>query len=201
MMKFEREYYCNSNISAYQNYTTKNYDDLADNLIKVCMADEDPLTSVLDYGCAIGTLVKALQDRDINTIGTDISYWAINHGRIKYRLGKRELSHFNRNMLEWNGLKFCLFLDVLEHIETDELIEIFSILDIPNIIVRVPVAANEGEDFVLDIHKIDKTHVQRQTKQWWENLFYNYGYQEKHVFNESSIYDTDGVLARWYEQR
>lgn len=199
-MKFQREYYCNSNISAYENYTTKNYDDLADNLIKVCSIEQH-LQGVLDYGCAIGTLVKALHNRWIDAVGTDISYWAINHGQVKFGFSKRELSHLNRNMLEWDGLKYCLFLDVLEHIETDELIEIFSILDIPNIIVRVPVVVNEGEDYVLDIHKVDKTHVQRQTKQWWENLFYNYGYVHKHTFNESSIYDSDGVLARWYERK
>lgn len=200
-MKFEREYYCNSNISAYVDYTLKNYDDLADNLIKVCMADNDPLTSVLDYGCAIGTLVNALNDRHVRTVGTDLSYWAINYGRVKYALGKRELQHMNRQMLEWDGIQFGLFLDVLEHIDTDEIVEMFSIMCLQNIIVRVPVVANEGEDYVLDIHRIDKTHVQRRTKQWWESLFYTYGYQHKHTFDESSIYDTDGVLARWYERK
>lgn len=37
-------------------------------------------SSVLDFGCAKGFLVKALRDRGVTAYGYDISDWAINNG-------------------------------------------------------------------------------------------------------------------------
>ena len=196
-MIFEQGYYINSTITAYEDYTKKDYSELAENLIATLKQDDQ--STVLDYGCATGALVAALRDKQIHVVGTDISFWAVKYGRVAHGLDKHTLMHFNRQLLEYK-YTHCLFFDVLEHIETAELQEIFSLLRPKIIAVRVPVSAGEGGDFVLPIHRIDKTHIQCHSKWWWHSLFSNYGYVPKYTFDESSIYDSEGVLAGVYER-
>lgn len=196
-MIFEEDYFIDSKISAYEDYRTKDYSDLADNLIDKCKLD----FFVLDFGCATGQLVKCLREKKIlNVIGTDISFWGIEYGRENYNLSHRILQHYNRQLLQ-KGFEWTLFLDVLEHIEQEELIALFSILKSDKIVVRVPVIATEdSDDYVLEIHRKDKTHIQRKTKKQWDDFFGYWGFNKRHTFNESSIYESEGVLARIYEK-
>ena len=90
---------------------------------------------------------------------------------------------------------FRSFLDVLEHIEDQELEEILSFIVAKELVVRIPVTAKEGEDFVLDVSKKDKTHVQKHSKTWWLHLFNRYGFHLKTVLRHTNIYDSKGVLS------
>lgn len=195
-MIFEKDYYINSKISAYDDYPEKDYSVLARDLIDSLKMDKDDW--ILDYGCATGNLVRDMLNAGAYNIkGTDISFWAINYGRSRHKLSPLYLQHFNRQLLEYN-FKYTLFLDVLEHIETEELEAVFSLINSKYIVVRVPVSLKEGERYVLDIHEVDKTHCQRHTKEWWESFFIGFGYRQYLIFEGESIYDSEGVLARTY---
>lgn len=197
-MIFERGYFQDSQIGNYKDYLNRMFGDQAADLVTaLCL---DPRTRILDFGCATGGLVAALRARGLGSVvGTDISYWAIRHGRKSHGLASDVLQHYNRQLLE-EDFDLVLFLDVLEHVPTDELGELLSFLVADRIVVRVPVSAGEGENFVLQVSRNDKTHVQVHDKGWWEDLFHRHRYVLDLVLQTPTIYDSAGVLSRVYRR-
>lgn len=187
-MPFNKDYYVNSRISNYEDYREKKFSDLADDL---CPYLEHKC--VLDYGAATGGLIYELTARNIYCEGTDISYWAVEFGKKHYDLANL-LHHYDPTLLTGN-FDIVLFLDVLEHIPSEELECILNSIYAQQLIVRIPVARNEGEDFVLEVSKNDKTHIQIHSKEYWLALFKKYGYTMFTPLNENNIYNSDGVLA------
>lgn len=192
-MIFEKDYYLNSVVSNYKDYRAKKFNDLALDLFKELQLNYD--SKIFDFGAATGGLISSFKKIGIkNVVGTDISYWAIKYGRTFYGLDKNELQLYNRQLLE-DQFDVIFLLDVLEHIDIEELNLILETIKCNKLVIRMPVAKNEGEDFVLDVSKNDKTHIQVHSKDWWLSLFNKYGY---YVFNPivtESIYDSDGVIA------
>lgn len=185
---FNKDYFVNSDISNYTDYRKKKFEGLADDLYPYLK-----WKTVLDYGAATGGLVYELSNRLIYCEGTDISLWAIEYGKKYYNLGQR-LHYYNHDLLLMH-FDVVLFLDVLEHIPSEELKVILTNLNALELIIRIPVSANEGEDFVLDVSKNDKTHIQVHSKKWWLDLFSNAGYNKFIPLIEKNIYDSEGVLA------
>lgn len=197
-MKFERGYFQDSTTSNYQDYVQKKFDALGTDLAEALGLV--PEHWVLDFGCATGGLVAVLRSMGFtNVIGTDISYWAIAHGRKVYGLGKDVLHHYNRQLLE-GEFDFVFLLDVLEHVPTEELDNLLDCLSPDRIVVRIPVSAREGEHFVLEVSRNDKTHIQVHTKEWWEELLARHGFRLDDILQTGSIYDSEGVLSRTYRR-
>jgi cyclopropane fatty-acyl-phospholipid synthase-like methyltransferase len=193
-MKFDKNYYISSSISNYVNYTNKKFDALFEDLCSLPISCGE---SILDFGCATGGLINVFNNNGYKNVkGTDISYWAINYGRKQYGLSDETLSHYNRNLLE-QTFDFIFFLDVLEHIPSEELGELFSLVKKTNkLIVRIPVSKIEGEDFVLDVSKNDKTHIQIHSKEWWMSFFSQYNFNKYTMLNTPTIYESEGVFSR-----
>lgn len=200
-MKFEQGYYKDSKVSNYKDYLGKKFNHLYSDLnAQIDFNKED---RILDFGAAVGGLLKEFKDNGFSSLkGTDVSYWAINTGKKCFGLDK-ELEHFNRNLLtqEW---EWVFMFDVLEHIETEELFEIFKLIKEgkvnKGILVRIPVSLKEGEDYVLEISKNDKTHIQRHTKEWWCTLFKEFGFELIMEFEGDSIYSSEGVFTGMFKE-
>lgn len=188
-MPYNKDYYVNSKISNYEDYRQKKFSGLADDLYPYLKHK-----CVLDYGCATGGLMHELYLRDVSCVGTDVSLWAVEFGREHYRFAEDRLYHNSAWLVE-EDFDIVLFLDVLEHIPTGELEVLLSIVKAKELIVRIPVSAYEGEDFVLEVSKNDKTHIQIHSKKWWLDLFSKYGYNINMFLNSPSIYDSEGVLS------
>lgn len=188
-MEFEESYFVQSSVSNYRNYKDKKFHGLAEDL-KGLLAGK----KVLDFGCATGGLTAALRKESIDCIGTDISYWAISFGREAYGIPAAALQFYNRQLLDEN-FDVVLFLDVLEHISTEELHAMFTIIKANELIVRIPITAVEGGDFVLSVSRNDKTHIQAHSRAWWERFFITYQYTHVQRLSMENIYDSPGVLA------
>ena len=192
---FDEDYYKSGN---YNNYLERKFDKQADDIIREFNLKIEDI--ILDYGCARGGLLNALKQKGFNNIvGTDVSFWAIENGKKQYNF---ELQHYNRNLLtkEWD---IIICLDVLEHVNTEELEKIFFLFGKTKInkgiIIRIPVIDKKTNDFVLEISKNDKTHIQKKTKEEWNKLFEQEHFKSV-IVNTSSIYESKGVLARIYKQ-
>ncbi len=195
MASFEKDYFVDSKISNYQNYLTKKFDNLAKDLIKFLKINKDDV--ILDFGCGCGGLVFEFKERGFNKVkGTDISHWAIEEGKKMFSLEK-EIEYYNRNLLSQEK-DFVFLFDVLEHMPE---YEIGFILDLAkknlrkSIVIRVPVCKNEGEPYVLDVSRNDKTHIQCHTRDWWIKAFEDKGYEFVEDLNLSSIYSSEGVFS------
>jgi len=190
---FWKDYFIDSKISNYKDYTKKKYWDLCDELIDAYKIQE--WDRILDFGCACGNLVREFVDRRYdNIIWTDISkraisYW-INQWLWKY------LQEYTDSILTHN-YNFIFMLDVLEHIPLEWEIQklLTSIKEEVEVIIRVPVSNEENWRYVLDVSENDKTHVQRHTKERWIKLFKMSWFTHIWYITLNNIYDSNGVLA------
>lgn len=198
-MSFEKGYFVHSETSNYEDYRRKKFDKLADDLIRILELDEN--TTILDFGCATGGLLKSFRERGFENLrGTDISYWAIDYGKSTLGL-EEELEYYNVNLLTC-CYDVILFLDVLEHVPSvGEIKKYLSLVrDGTRIVVRVPVSEVEGKDFVLEVSRNDATHVQCHSKGWWTDLLAECGFTSGIGFIGRAIYESEGVFARCYRK-
>jgi hypothetical protein len=198
---FEKSYFVGGAVSNYKDYRKKKFKQQArdlDGILRQLGVSKEQ-AEIVDFCCATGALIREMKQIGYRNIhGTDISQWAINFGINYYGL-KQELQYYNRNILRQTPLDVVLFLDALEHIPEYEimfLLDIIKAYSLPQyIIVRIPVSAREGLDFVLDISKNDKTHITCHSKPTWKKLFRDYGYKSYSEIKTKSIYDSKGVMC------
>ena len=166
-------------------------------MIRVCNITKTD--RIIDFGCATGALLHEFKKRGYDRIkGTDVSYWAIEWGKQKLKLDK-ELDYYNRNLLT-EQKDIVIMLDVLEHIPS--VTEIRLILKLTKkkhrgqLIIRIPVAIEEGLDYYLKVSRNDKTHVQCHCKRWWLQLFEEGGYELiKEFYEKGVIWSSKGVFT------
>mgnify|MGYP003120454552 FL=1 len=143
---------------------------------------------VLDFGCAVGFVVEAMEDRGYEDVcGVDISEWAVSQCKEKGLNVTTEVDYDT----DW-GLTFCL--DVLEHMTIEEVGDFLDNLKTEVIVFRVPVCAEEGEDYVLECSRRDPTHTIRWTPEQWTELMEYHGYVVLSM-NLPTIYSSEGVFA------
>ena len=199
-MKFEEGYFVHSKISNYKDYRKKKFEALADDLIE--HLDLTPEMKILDFGCATGGLLKVLKERGFENLkGTDISYWAIEEGIENLEL-EEELDYFNANLLR-KDFDVIFFHDVLEHVPTvEEIKRLLGLIKVGvRIIIRLPVAMMEGDNYYFAVSRNDATHIHCHAHYWWENLFHECGLVLDTVFpgtGREGIWESLGVLARAY---
>lgn len=197
MLKFEEPYFKDSQISNYEDYTQRKHDKLCGELISMGIK---PGHAIVDFGCATGALVHEFLRRGYHNIcGTDVSFWAINHGRTVFGLTETQLQYLNYSLLE-SGADWLFCLDVLEHVGDLELQKILSIIRCGKLVMRVPISATEGGPYVLPVSRNDKTHIQCHTKGWWFDTLAPFAQLEAFVRGRV-IYDSLGVLAAVFKWR
>jgi 2-polyprenyl-3-methyl-5-hydroxy-6-metoxy-1,4-benzoquinol methylase len=156
--------------------------------------------SILDFGCAVGFIVKAFKDLSYSNInGFDISEWAIEYGKNNLGLETNITSSFDEVIDK--SYKLVLALDVLEHIVAEDLHQILKKLKTEFLIIRIPVSAHDDKRYILDISEKDKTHIIRWTKQTWISMFELYGYIPIIPIQLHNIYDTNGVLCALFRHK
>lgn len=202
-MTFEKNYFVGKTDSNYVDYRLKKFDGLASDLIEELPIR--PLDTVVDIGCATGGLMSSLQRNGIHKVrGMDMSIWAIQYGRETFGFSSEELQYYSLNLVGMNK-DWALSLDVLEHCPSGELERLLGLLDThpprKGLAVRIPVSAKEGEDFVLDVSKNDRTHIQIHSKEYWKDLFGKNGFEESRRIERKTIYDSEGVYCAVFKHK
>jgi len=156
---------------------------------------------VLDYGCAMGILVSELRSYGVIAIGTDISDYALKEGH-RILKNKGLIVHVDKfwdNFIRTTKFDYVLFLDVLEHMKEKSIRMLLLNLMANKLLVKIPICTKDGEDFVFDASRKDKTHITCRTKRWWKDLFKEYGYKKFTPIDTTYLFDSEGVLAGVFE--
>ena len=139
--------------------------------------------TILDFGCALGYLVKALRLLGYEAKGYDTSRYALDNC-------DREIENHvfgNLRTAEW-----CISKDVFEHLyekEIDDTLKNFK-KHFKKVFLIIPLG--DGEKFVVPEYEHDTTHITKQTKEWWENKFTLHGWDIKKF-----DYLIKGVKENW----
>lgn len=186
MNKFDEEYYRSVNYVDYLDREDRYLRTAKEvmGLLNTLGLDKGP---VLDFGCAVGHLLKGLSRVGYGAYGVDISKWAVEQCKSK-NLSAMTAPQYSLS----HGVTFAL--DVLEHMPEEEVINFLNNLDSKCIVFRIPVCLKEGEDYVLECSRNDPTHIIRWTRQQWADLFAYYNYTCLDL-NLISMYNSPGVYS------
>lgn len=177
---YNKEYYeryCGGSIP-YENADIwkPHFNRIADGIIK----NFNPRT-VLDAGCAMGYLVAALRDRNVEAYGIDISDYAISKVREDIRPFCKVGSltkDFSTELLQRFDL--IVSIEVLEHLtEEDGEKTIKNLCDNADTILF--------SSTPYDI--IDETHINVQPSEYWAKLFYSHQFHNKYSLQPDYITD------------
>ncbi len=186
-MMYNAKYYQTGNYVGYLQRHEK-YKNTADEIKRLI---KEP---VIDFGCAVGFLTLAFQELGVKVQGYDISPWPIQYGRET--LGINDITD------KWHeckdDYKTLIALDVFEHMELEDIKCVLEEVSAEVILVRIPVADRIGEAFFLEIARRDVTHITCLTKEQWEEVFLECGYDLLRILDFKTIWDAKGVLSRFY---
>jgi len=190
---YTAKYYQSSNYADYLERTDrykKTAYEVADLLRKLNLVQKE--SNIIDYGCAVGFLLEGFQELGFkNTIGYEVSEWAIQNGRER-----------GNNIYYWSPYNFVPFtahvmtaLDVFEHMTDGQISEVITTLNPKCMVVRIPSSVDGGKTFALEISRQDPTHINCKTKEQWIEFFRGFGYKTFLRLNLFTVYDTPGVTC------
>lgn len=197
---YNKDYYENGivkGISCYENYRwipelTYPMAHAIVNLLKI-----DKKHKVLEFGCAHGFLVKALNDFGIETYGVDISEYAISNAPSEIRdklalLKKNDIENAIKSFNISSKFDYVIAKDVFEHIEPDELKKILTDLSkfTKSLLVVVPLG-DDGK-YRINSYALDKTHVIAENEDWWKDIFTSNNFKV-----EFFSHKIDGIKDKW----
>ena len=183
---YDEAYYRTNN---YENYLVRgkgpHYKIMADEIVALLKMLGRPHETALDFGCAVGFFMEALQPHVKNVCGVDISPWA------RSECEKKGLQ-VSETVDKENAFYDVVYaLDVLEHMTVESLEDFFTVIEAETIVYKIPVCHVTGGKYVLECAEVDPTHQIRWTKQDWRVFFDSYGYVCLDV-NLSKIYSSEG---------
>ncbi|MCB9877270.1 MAG: hypothetical protein H6835_06665 [Planctomycetes bacterium] len=196
---FGESYYATANYSHYLSKGERYWHlarDLSELLDKV--SAWQGVERMLDFGCGPGFLVQGFQRLGKKASGCDISEWSVRYGGETLGIPFLRLPE----QIDWSTRwSMVTALDVLEHMDDDDVAAFLAGLDTELLVVRIPLAERDGGRFVLPVSEADPTHVNRKTAASWDRLLRSHGFAPWLVLNLSTIWESAGVLSRVYKKQ
>lgn len=148
---------------------------------------------VLDYGCAKGFLVRALRILGIDAYGCDTSQYAIAHLDPAVVDVCRPIDPHTLAIPFEEKFDWVITKDVLEHMTISQLKTFLanSRKQCKQALHIVPLADNTFH-YIVPEYEQDKTHLIRQTRQWWSNFFNDHYWQ-----NTAFSYTMPDIKENW----
>lgn len=129
-------------------------------------------TFVLDYGCAKGYLVKALRMLGINAYGYDSSEYAIKNADDDV------VEYVSTSLQQFHDCwDLVIAKDVLEHMTVEQVDEFLSTCFNFSDELFVVVPLGDGERYHIPSYELDKTHIIKQSLEWWKARAEKVGYE------------------------
>jgi 2-polyprenyl-3-methyl-5-hydroxy-6-metoxy-1,4-benzoquinol methylase len=183
---YDESYYNTNNYETYikRGRETDHYNVMAQETLDLLHRLNRKTDVILDFGCALGFMLEQFEKRSIDAVGVDVSEFArktcVEKGFVVTEEPLFE-SHYD----------VMYALDVLEHLDEDDLTNLFEQIKCDTVVYKLPVAEVTDGKYVLDCAEDDKTHKIRWTHEDWRGFFSHYGYFCIDV-NLTKIYASEG---------
>lgn len=186
MSDYDETYFKTGNYVDYLDRKPE-FDELASELHGLLSSLDHMDGPILDFGCAVGMLLDSFRDLGVDGEGVEISEWARQKARDKGHTVHEELpdSHY---------YPVTFALDVLEHMDEDQLEEFLYNLNTKVLVFRVPTVEDGEDDYYLEAARNDPTHKIRWSYEEW-----NYAIEDHCYFVVPlmlpNIYCADGAYC------
>lgn len=137
----------------------------------------DPGARILDYGCSKGYVVKALRLLGMDAWGVDISSYAVRHCDADVR----DYCHViepDRPVPVDGQFDLVMTKDVLEHMDEKALNEFLEHYTPLTMHMWHVIPLGDSGVFRIPEYHADRSHIQIQNEQWWEQLFMQHGWRD-----------------------
>ena len=147
----------------------------------------DEKDAILDYGCAMGYLVKAFHLLGYNAYGYDISEYALDHV-------PSDTTPYIYRGTTWKQKKWDWIIakDVLEHVEYGKLSKTLTEFSKCTKWVFAVIPLAHTDTYNEKLYELDKTHIIRENLLWWIAEFSRVGF--KCYFAD---YAMKGIKENW----
>ena len=200
--KFNKDYFENgiaTNSSCYENYRwipelTYPMAFSVAQYLKLSTASR-----VLEYGCAHGFLVKALNDFQILTYGIDISDYAIENcpPSIREKVSVIHDSNIEKTLSKM-GANFpfdvVIAKDVFEHICSEDLDRVLNELSRITKMLFIIVPLGDMGKYRIKAYHLDPTHIIAENEQWWQEKIQVNGFKI-----QECIHQISGIKDKWQD--
>lgn len=196
--QYDESYYINgkaSGKSLYENYhwMPELTIPMAEVIVKHCGLEFVPpfdFSTVLDYGCARGYLVRALTALGVDAYGIDCSAWAVKHCDPFVRGRLTCTTEIPR------GFDWIIAKDVLEHVPNvaDVIADMMDKARI-GVFVVVPLSDMDGYPYVEESYEKDVTHIHRLSLPTWARFFARTGWKVELSYRVKGIKDNYAHVA------
>ena len=152
-------------------------------------------STVLDYGCAKGFLVKALRYLGYKAIGYDISTYAVTNADDEVR--DLIFSDFTKIVQVCQRYDWIICKDVLEHVPCEQIKDVlanFKNMSVRSLVI-VPLSRVSGGGYIAPEYDLDVTHVIREPVEWWVDTFQSAGFRIDQL-----SYSMNGVKVAWFNK-
>ena len=175
---FDESYFSNGKVSGkslYENYRW--LPELSYPLAKaICSFTKISFEDiVLDFGCARGYLVRALNDLGIKAFGLDVSKYAIANCdqivRKKVKLIKEESLEDACEKLGTGKVDWIIAKDVFEHIKPDNLYKKLCEASELGTSIYVLVPLGDFGIYRIADYELDASHIIAENEKWWYDMF------------------------------
>ena len=139
---------------------------------------------ILDFGCAKGYLVKAFRLLHREAYGFDLSEYAIQHVDEDIR---QYVSNEFHGHYDWIIAK-----DVFEHIKYEEIEEWLTKICEASDNVFAIIPLGDGKKYIVPAYELDKTHVIRESLDWWIGVFEKVGFKVL-----DAVYRVEYIKDNW----
>jgi SAM-dependent methyltransferase len=174
--------------SLYENYRWMPFETIKMAIRMIDYLGIVPTHSILDFGCALGFLVKAFRILGFEGWGCDISHYAIESSDgVRPYLKLCDQSFPFRQRFD-----FAIAKDVFEHINEPQLHHILVTLRKHANEIFAIIPLGENGKFIVPAYHLDKTHRIAENAWWWKTEFSKAEWQI-----EKFRYRVEGIKDNW----
>lgn len=144
---------------------------------------------LVDFGAAMGHLMRAFNDNGYNMYGVDCSHYAVSKcGKYKEKLFCSD----SLKILPIASANWVISINTLEHLNINQLLSFFEeTRDVgAYLFYLVPISRYDGGKYISLTANKDYSHILRRSEAWWETM-------TKRYFNKVTIIPADELFGEY----
>lgn len=149
---------------------------------------------LVDFGAAMGNLVRAFNEKGYNMYGIDISPYAISHAEA-YK--EKLYCSDSLKCLPFDSADWVISIHTLEHLSINQLHSFLS--DVTqmraSLFAVVPISNYDGGHYVLEKSEADTSHMLRRSTLWWERTMNQY-FRNVDTLDDLSIFGNGCICIK-----